>query len=72
MAAASSASRAGSASKRGFAEIGDIEGIGEVGHHAFEQLLGALLHQAGIGAIDQRHHQRLGRRGDIAVGFVTS
>ena len=46
MAAASSASRAGSASSTASLEIGDIEGIGEIGHHAFEQLLGALLHQA--------------------------
>ena len=40
-----------------FAQIGDIEGIGEIGDHAFEQFLGAFLHQAGIGAKDQRRAQ---------------
>jgi len=57
--------------KHAFAEIRDIEGIGEVGHHAFEQLLGAFLHQARIGTEHQRHAQCLGRVGGEAIGFLS-
>ena len=70
IAAASSASRAGSDEQRAFAQIGDIEGIGEIGHHAFQQFLGAFLHQAGIGAIDQGGAQMLGRIGGETVRLL--
>ena len=53
-----------------FTQIRDIERIGKIGDHAFEQFLGALLHQTRVGTEHQRHPQILWRIGGKPLGVL--